>query len=129
MISKFTKIFMVAVLGIMLVMPMIAGAQEDIFGVNAVGNDLALGNEDIRTSIGSIINVALSFLGVVALIIVLIGGFKYMTAGGSPEKTAEARKWIISGIIGIAIILAAYALTSFVVSRLYSATGEGGVIE
>ena len=80
-------------------------------------------NADLREVVGSIIKVALSFLGVVAIIIVLIGGFKYMTAGGSDEKVAEARKWIISGIIGVAIILAAYAITSFVIDRLVKATG------
>jgi len=78
---------------------------------------------DLREVVGSIIKVALSFLGVVAIIIVLIGGFKYMTAGGSDDKVAEARKWIISGIIGVAIILAAYAITTFVIDRLVTATG------
>ena len=76
---------------------------------------------DIRAVIGSIINTALSFLGVVAVIIVLIGGFKYMTAGGSEDKVSDAKKWIISGIIGLAIILAAYAITSFVIERLTGA--------
>jgi Zn-dependent protease with chaperone function len=70
----------------------------------------------------NIINVALSFLGIIAVVIVLIGGFKYMTSGGSEEKTTEARKLIVSGIIGLAIILSAWAITSFVVSRLVGAT-------
>jgi len=58
------------------------------------------------------------------VIIVLIGGFKYMLSGGSEEKTAEARKLIISGIIGLAIILSAWAITTFVLSRLIEATSE-----
>jgi hypothetical protein len=67
--------------------------------------------------------VALSFLGVVAIVIVLIGGFKYMTAGGKDDKLKEAKGWIISGIIGIAIILSAYAITTFVIEKLIGATG------
>jgi hypothetical protein len=59
---------------------------------------------------------------IIAVVIVLIGGFKYMTSGGSEEKTTEARKLIVSGIIGLAIILSAWAITSFVVSRLVGAT-------
>ncbi|MBI5254494.1 hypothetical protein HY932_01800 [Candidatus Falkowbacteria bacterium] len=82
-----------------------------------------LGQTDLRTGIGGIIKVALSFLGVIAIVIVLIGGFKYMTAGGKDEKTKDAKNWIISGIIGIAIILSAYAITTFVVEKLVGATG------
>lgn len=86
--------------------------------------DIGTGKQDLQTTIGSIIKVALSFLGVVAIVIVLIGGFKYMTAGGSDEKTGDAKKYIISGIIGLAIILSAYAITSFVLTSLVSATKE-----
>ncbi len=82
-----------------------------------------LGQTDLRSGIGGIIKVALSFLGVIAIVIVLIGGFKYMTAGGQDTKTKEAKNWIISGIIGIAIILSAYAITTFVIEKLVGATG------
>jgi hypothetical protein len=43
----------------------------------------------------------------VALIIVVIGGISYMTAGGDEEKTGKAKKTIITGLIGAAIILLA----------------------
>jgi hypothetical protein len=122
MISKFTKFFVIATLVAMFAMPLMASALDT--GLNEVGQKIELGQEDLRTTVGSIINVALSFLGVVAIIIVLIGGFKYMTAGGSDEKVQEARKWIISGIIGLAIILSAYAITAFVINQLVSATTE-----
>lgn len=82
-----------------------------------------LGQTELRTGVGAIIKVALSFLGVIAIIIVLIGGFKYMTAGGKDDKLKEAKGWIISGIIGIAIILSAYAITTFVIEKLIGATG------
>lgn len=93
-------------------------------GVDVVGGATGLGGKDtdIRTTIGTIINVALGFLGVVAVVIVLIGGFKYMIAGGSDEKVGDAKKWIISGIIGLAIILSAYAITTFVIGKLLTAT-------
>jgi hypothetical protein len=48
-----------------------------------------------------------------------------MIAGGNEEKTTEAKKLIVSGIIGLAIILSAWAITSFVISRLVTATQEG----
>jgi len=91
-------------------------------GVNAVGNTIALGEGDVRETAGNIINVALGFLGIIAVIIVLIGGFKWMIAGGDETKTKEARGWIVSGIIGLAIILSGWAITSFVIGQLINAT-------
>lgn len=93
-------------------------------GVNAIESSIKLGSGDIRQTIARIINVALGFLGIIAVVIVLLGGFKYMIAGGNEEKTTEARKLIVSGIIGLAIILSAWAITSFVISRLVTATQD-----
>lgn len=93
-------------------------------GVGAIQSEIKLGSGDIRQTAARIINVALGFLGIIAVVIVLLGGFKYMTAGGNEEKTSEARKLIVSGIIGLAIILSAWAITSFVISRLVTATQD-----
>ena len=109
-------------------LPSVALAQGDLnvndLGVGAIESELKLGSGDIRQTAANIINVALGFLGIIAVVIVLIGGFKYMVSGGNEEKTSEARKLIFSGIIGLAIILSAWAITSFVISRLVSATTE-----
>ena len=45
-----------------------------------------------------------------------------MTAGGNDEKVGEAKKWIFAGIIGLAIILSAFAISTFVISSLITAT-------
>ena len=49
-----------------------------------------------------------------------------MTAGGNDEKVAEARKWIFSGIIGLAIVLSAWAIARFVLKQLATATDVTG---
>lgn len=81
-----------------------------------------LGEADLQSTIGNIINVVLGFLGVIAVVIVLFGGFKWMTAGGNDEKVQEAKKLLIAGVIGLAIIFSAYAITSFVLTSLISAS-------
>jgi hypothetical protein len=100
------------------------GLTANDLGVNAIQGEIKLGSGDVRETAARIINVALGFLGIISVIIVLLGGFKYMLSGGSTEKTDEARKLIVSGIIGLAIILSAWAITSFVISRLITATQE-----
>ncbi|OGH58703.1 MAG: hypothetical protein A2725_03335 [Candidatus Magasanikbacteria bacterium RIFCSPHIGHO2_01_FULL_33_34] len=102
----------------------LAGSIEADFGLT-YGTVSRLGNQDLRTTIASIINVALSLLGIIALVIVLYGGFKWMTAGGNDEGVGEARKIIIAGVVGLAVILSAYAISSFVLVQLGTATGYG----
>lgn len=95
-----------------------AATNDDQFGIQKVGESTGLkgGEEgsDIRVMAGSVIKTALGFLGVIAIVIILIGGFKFMISGGSEDKVANARKWIMYGIIGLVIILSAYAITYFI---------------
>jgi hypothetical protein len=86
------------------------------------GEATGLGTTDVRTTIAQIIRVAMGLLGIVAVVIILIGGFKWMTAGGNEEQVGEAKKWIFSGVIGLVIILSAYALASFIITQLVTAT-------
>lgn len=83
---------------------------------------MELGTRGLKAMVFTVINVILGFLGVLAIIIVLFGGFKWMTSGGSEEKIGEARNMIIAGIVGLAIVLAAYAIAQFVVVSLVNAT-------
>lgn len=101
----------------------------DPFCIDVVADPIGLGNEPLQVTIAKIINVALSLLGIVAVVIILIGGFKWMTAGGNDEKTAEARKLILAGIIGLAIILSAFAIAKFVLGALQGATGAVSTVE
>lgn len=95
----------------------------DDLGVTSIENSgIKLGGGDVRQTAARIINVALSFLGIISVVIVLVGGFKYMISGGNEDKTTEAKNLIVSGIIGLAIILSAWAITRFVLTNLLSAT-------
>lgn len=80
------------------------------------------GTRELRTTIMLVINIIMGFLGVIAVVGIVYGGFKYMTAGGNEEQAAGGKQTIIAGVIGLAIILAAYAIAAFVVSSLVNAT-------
>ena len=104
------------------VLPFVAKAQGTLnLGLQNVSGS-GLGSQDIRTTVSKIINVALSFIGVIVLVIILYGGFLWMTAVGNEEKVGEAKKWIYGGIIGLVIILSSYAIAQFVIGNLVNAT-------
>ena len=102
--------------------PALVSAQTDVFGIG-YGEATGLGSQDPRETAANIIRSALGLLGIVAVVIVLWGGVLWMTAGGSDEKVGTAKKILFSGIIGMIIILSAFALTQFVLGQLIGATG------
>ena len=114
----------IALMGVHDVSAQALGADE-LFG-GGEGGDFAstagLGEADLVDTIASIIRIALGFLGVIAVVIILLGGFKWMTAGGNDDKVKEAKKLIFSGIIGLVIIISAYAIASFVINSIVNAT-------
>jgi hypothetical protein len=87
-----------------------------------VQTETGLGDRDPRDIAASVIRIILGFLGIVAVIIILLGGFKWMTAGGNEDKVGEAKKLITAGIIGLVIIIAAFAIATFVLDNLIAAT-------
>ena len=89
-------------------------------GMGATNNDGAP-KQDLPTMIGSVIKVVLGILGVIFLILVIYAGIKWMTAGGEAEDVKKAKDILRQAIFGLAITLAAYAITFFVVDRLTTA--------
>ena len=81
-----------------------------------------LSSSDLRLRIASIIRMVLGLTGTVALVIVIYAGFIWMIAGGNEERAEQAKKWLYSGVIGLAIILSAYTITYFVIRNLVSST-------
>ena len=95
--------------------------NDDPLGIDCAGSS-GLTREDPRILVGNIIQVALSLLGVVCIVIVLWAGFQWMTSAGNAEKVSGAKQMLISAVIGLGIILSAYAITDFVLRNLYEAT-------
>jgi 4-hydroxybenzoate polyprenyltransferase len=75
-----------------------------------------------------ILQYLLSFLGVVFFALIIYAGFRWLYAGGNEDQLADAKKLMKNAVIGLLIIVFAYLITFFVVSRLGAITGyEAGV--
>jgi hypothetical protein len=93
-------------------------------GVNAVNNSIKLGQEDPRTVVGRIINIAIMFLGVIAVGIIIVAGFKWMMAGGEEEKINDAKNLLKNGVIGLIIVLSSWGIATFILERIMDSTGN-----
>ena len=95
------------------------------FGTGYVQNQQGVSTQGIdpRNLAQQIINVLLGFLGIIAVGIILIAGFKWMTAGGADDKVTEAQTMLMQGVIGLIIIIAAWGLATWVIGTIVSTVG------
>lgn len=76
---------------------------------------------DVRTVIARGIKTVLGLLGIIFLIMLIIAGFRYMTASGDDEKVKTALSQIRQAVIGLIIIILSYAVTKFVFDAITKA--------
>ena len=122
-IKRSVLIFLLLLIGISLAYT--AQAQLDP-GLSVIDENIALSAEDPRAVVARIINITMLLLGVIALGLIIWGGFIWMTSNGAEEKIEQAKKILKNGIIGLLIILSAWGIATFILNRLISATGSGG---
>ncbi len=90
-------------------------------GKGAYG-DSVTSQPELPEMVGQLINVALGLLGMVLLILVIYGGYLWMTAGGNSDQVEKAKKILTNSIIGLIIIMASYAIANFVFDAIIEST-------
>ncbi|MBI5037756.1 MAG: Ig-like domain-containing protein [Candidatus Kerfeldbacteria bacterium] len=91
-----------------------------------LGTTFGLGTADLLSTVINIVQWALGFLGLIAVIFIMYGGFVWMTAAGNQEKVEKAKKIITRAVIGLVIVLLAWAIVTFIVDRALDLTGGNG---
>lgn len=66
----------------------------------------------------NIINTILFVLGIVAVIMIIIGGIRYVTSNGNAQQVNSAKDTVLYAVIGLIIAIMAYAIVNFVLARL-----------
>ena len=91
-------------------------------GVDESTSQVATGSGLVNVGVGglvaNIIGVILGFLALIFLVLTIMAGFKWMTAGGNDEEVKKAQTSLKNAVIGLVIVLAAYAITYFVFNSL-----------
>ena len=81
-------------------------------------NKVGSGQENLVASITGIINAIIAALGIVAVIIIIVGGIGYMTSSGDAGKVKKAKDTILYGVIGLVIVVLAFAIVNFVIVNI-----------
>ncbi|MDQ2973725.1 MAG: pilin [bacterium] len=112
-----------------LAVPALATAQADIQGNLCAGANLdatatgdcatsgAEANTKINSTISFVINLFSIVVGVVAVIMIILGGFKYITSGGDSGNITGAKNTILYAIIGLVIVALAQFIVKFVLGQ------------
>jgi Type IV secretion system pilin len=100
--------------------PLISSAQILVPQVN----DLTTAS--LETVVGSVIQIFLGLLGLIALVIILYGGYVWMTSGGNEEKVSQAKKILSAGVVGLVIIMVSYVITSFILESVQDSANNSG---
>ncbi len=105
-------------------LPLIANAQAEVLtNLKKAGDNSGLGLKPLPETVGSLIKVGLSLLGMVFLALIVYAGFVWLLARGREDEIARAQKIIETSAIGLLIIFIAYAITKFIFAVVIGGTG------
>ncbi|MFZ6015821.1 MAG: hypothetical protein ACOYUZ_05735 [Patescibacteria group bacterium] len=116
-------IFLILLTGLIFATP--ASAASSPIDLESLSEMLNLSDKDPRAIAAELINVFISFLAVIFVVLILHAGFLFMISGGDKEKTAKARRAIANAIIGLAIVLSSWAITTFAIDAITNALAGG----
>ncbi len=124
-ISQMLTALVVAVgIGVAAVPVAYAGDCTDAASCMQQGTDKANGgatNQTVQDLMKTITNVLLFIIGAVAVIMIVVGGLKYMTSNGDSSSIASAKNTILYAVIGLIVAIMAYAIVNFVIAQFTAA--------
>lgn len=86
------------------------------------GATFGLGTADLMSTVIRVVQWALGFLGLIAVIFIMYGGFIWMTAAGNTDKVDKAKKIITRAVVGLLIVMFAWAIVTFIIDRALELT-------
>jgi len=107
---------------------LLASASSSIqSGLSAAGGAAGYAsNLPLTTIVANVIKVVLGLTGIVFVCFLVYAGFLYLTAGGVDDNVKKAKKLIANSVIGILIIVSAYAIASYLFAALNTITTATG---
>lgn len=82
-------------------------------------------NNTLWETVNTVINVILGVIGILAVIMIIYGGFKMVTSAGAADKVKSGKETILYGVVGLVIALLAFAIVNFVLNSFFTDNPQG----
>ena len=86
--------------------------------VDSAGNTTPCGENELNSLIATIVNIFSIVVGIAAVLMIIYGGFRYITSGGDSGNVTSAKNTIIYAIVGLIIVAFAQFIVKFILSKL-----------
>ena len=96
-----------------------AGSKAKNYGLDVTAKEgmgiekTTIDSSNLSTIIGKVVGAVLAFLGVAFFVLMIYGGYTWMFSMGNEQTATKAKDIIIAAVIGLVIVLMAYAITAF----------------
>lgn len=87
-------------------------------GTSAACSGGACTGSSINTIFGQIANTLIFLVGAVSVIMIIVGGLRYVTSNGDAKQTEAAKNTLLYAVIGLVVAIASYAIVNFVVTNI-----------
>jgi len=121
------KKYLSALLLMIVLMPSVtlaqdSGLKKSLFLLNNLNTQVTgqtPSNEDrVALTVAALIQTAISLIGLIMVVLIVYAGFLWLTARGNDQQVERAQSYIKNAILGIIVIMMAYAITVFIVQQL-----------
>lgn len=120
-LMKTVNVLMLCLSLLLVAAPLVAGAQFQLPDASSGGLGGGISGETSLTGlIFTVINIALALAGLIAVLFLIIGGFRYITAGGNEDASGQAKKIIMNAVIGIIVVILSFVVVRVVANTLTS---------
>ncbi len=76
------------------------------------------GSPTVDNTLKTVVNIFSFIVGFAAVIMIIIGGFRYITSGGDSNATSGAKNTILYAIIGLVVVALAQVIVQFVINKV-----------
>ena len=128
--ASFKQTLILLAMTAIMIVPYLVFAQSGTINENSKSNPMNMldkvagpsfsetNGDSLPQILGIVINAALSLLGIIFIVLMILAGYNWMTASGNEQKVDEAKSTLKRAIIGLIIVLGSWAIWRFILENL-----------
>lgn len=93
-----------------------SGAQSGF--KKGIVNSGGTSSSDVGAGIQDVVNLLLFVAGVIAVVVIVVAGLRFVLSNGDPGAASKARSTIIYAVVGLVVAIMAYAIVNFVLTNI-----------